>query len=130
MFGSFDRELPTEALFSRQNLVLDWSPGYSYVTANDYDGHGPDTRLYLRFKRIYTFLGAEAGYRFYEGRGRSVDGPRFGARVGLEVGFFSLHFAVSRDRSIEERGEKVDPTVWGFGATLTGSPWSAISRFF
>lgn len=126
-------DLPAQEMFQLVGLDYDWTrhfsfelgTGYSYINkgalegGTDYNGHGPDVRLYLRAKQLYMFVAAEVGYRFYYGKGQSVNNFRAAGRLGFGNGIFWAYGSIARDQKLTDMGGELDWTAVGFGVSVT-----------
>lgn len=127
-------DLPSQKMFKAVGLEADWNrhfsfelgTGYSYVNkgaldggGTEYNGHGPDLRLYFRAKQLYMFAAADLGWRFYHGEGQNVENFRVGGRVGFGNGIFWAYGSIARDKRLTPEGGERDWTSVGFGISMT-----------
>jgi hypothetical protein len=109
-----------------RHFSAELSTGYSYINkgalesgSTDYNGHGPDIRVYVRAKQLYMFAAGEVGWRFYHGLGRDTNNFRVAGRLGFGNGIFWAYGSIARDERLSSSGAQSDFVALGFGIAMT-----------
>ncbi len=108
-----------------QHLSAELGAGYSYVnkgafeSGDDYHGHGPDLRVYVRAKQLYMFVSGEVGWRWYGGLGKNTNNFRAAGRLGFGNGIFWAYGTIGRDSRPTSSGSEDDALIAGFGVEMT-----------
>lgn len=101
--------------------------GYSYINkgslepgvGGDYQGHGPDFRIYIRAKQFYMFGAGEVGWRWYSGLGTDSNNLRAAGRLGFGNGIFWAYGSIAFDKRLTADGPRDDDYSFGFGIATT-----------